>query len=128
MILVDNVDNSVDKTKLLNRIRTAIENADLTQEEIAERVGVDAVTISRWKNGTRIPKADLIIPLCKATEVTPGWLYGCEERPRLSIKPKIDNGEIVEVVGNKRQIAALMDKHEFEDFCRIWQEVQDDFG
>ena len=96
MILVDNVDNSVDKTKLLSCIRTAIENADLTQEEIAERVGVDAVTISRWKNGTRIPK--------------------------------IDNGEIVEVVGNKRQIAALMDKHEFEDFCRIWQEVQDDFG
>ena len=128
MILVDNVDNSVDKTKLLSRIRTAIENADLTQEEIAERVGVDAVTISRWKNGTRLPKADFIIPLCKATRVTPGWLYGCEERPRLSIKPKIDNGEIVEVVGNKRQIAALMDKHEFEDFCRIWQEVQDDFG
>lgn len=119
MILVDNVDNSVDKTKLLGRIRAAIENADLTQEEIAERVGVDAVTISRWKNGTRIPKADFIIPLCKATGVTPGWLYGCEERPRLSIKPKIDNGEIVEVVGNKRQIAALMDKHEFEDFCRI---------
>ena len=125
MILVDNVDNSVDKTKLLSRIRTAIENADLAQEEIAERVGVEACTISRWKNGTRIPRADFIIPLCKATGVTPGWLYGCEERPRLSIKPKIDNGEIVEVVGNKRQIAALMNEFEFKEFCEIWKDLQE---
>ena len=42
--------------------------------------------------------------------------------------PEIDQGEVVCVVGNKREIAALMDKGEFEDFCRIWHEVQDDFG
>ena len=33
MILVDNVDNSVDKTKLLSHIRAAIENVDIQMEE-----------------------------------------------------------------------------------------------
>lgn len=42
--------------------------------------------------------------------------------------PEIDNGESVCVVGNKREIASLMNKTEFEDFCRIWQETQKEFG
>lgn len=125
MIMVDNVDNSVEKTKLLSRIRQAIENSEHTQEELADMVGVDAVTISRWKNGSRIPKSDMIIPLCRATGVTPAWLYGDAERQKIEVRPKIDRGEIVEIVGNKRQIAALMNEFEFKEFCEIWKDLQE---
>jgi len=44
----------------------------------------------------------------------------------IEVIPEIDRGEVVCVVGNKREIAALMNKGEFEDFCRIWHKVQDD--
>lgn len=38
--------------------------------------------------------------------------------------PKIEENAIVKV-SNKEEIAMLMDKEEFNEFCEIWKEVHD---
>jgi transcriptional regulator with XRE-family HTH domain len=56
--------------KLRHRIAMAIDEAGLTQKEVADRMGVSQPVISRWVKGHRIPDALEIVRLSEAT--------GCE--------------------------------------------------
>ena len=53
--------------KYLFRLR---KNLGLSQEELAERVGVHLNTISQWENGIYAPKTEKIKKLAKALNVT----------------------------------------------------------
>lgn len=39
-------------------------NANLTQEEMADRLGVTKKTIGSWENGKTKPKLDKVEPIC----------------------------------------------------------------
>lgn len=43
---------------------------NLTQQELAEKVGVTNRTIINWENGKNIPDYSLLIPLCEILEIT----------------------------------------------------------
>ncbi|MFO8010268.1 MAG: helix-turn-helix transcriptional regulator [Dehalococcoidia bacterium] len=47
----------------------------LTQEELAEMVGVTPLTISRWENGKRKPRLKAMRKLIKALNVDPKEIY-----------------------------------------------------
>ena len=51
-----------------------------------------------------------------------------DEFPSVNIEvvcvPQIEENAIISV-SNKEEIAALMDREEFDDFCGIWKEVHD---
>lgn len=51
-----------------------------------------------------------------------------DEVPSVDIEiccvPQIEENAIVNV-SNKEEIAMLMDKEEFDEFCKIWKEVHD---
>jgi transcriptional regulator with XRE-family HTH domain len=52
----------------------ARQRLDLTQEEVAERSGLQAGEISRIEHGKRDPQVSTVVKLAKALEVAPGWL------------------------------------------------------
>ena len=47
-------------------------NKKLTQEQLAEKLGINNRTISRWENGINIPDASLYKKICEVLECTPG--------------------------------------------------------
>lgn len=55
-------------------LREARERLGLTQEQVAERSGVQAGEISRIEHGKRDPQASTIEKLAAAVEVPPGRL------------------------------------------------------
>ncbi|XKK40339.1 helix-turn-helix domain-containing protein [Nocardiopsis sp. ARC36] len=61
-----------------DRIRTARQRARLTQEQLAERVGVGRRTIDNWENGRTLPKNVV------ALEDVLGSLAGEASAPRKS--------------------------------------------
>lgn len=56
---------------------------NLTQEQLAQRIGVSNKTISKWENGKGMPDYALIQPLCEALGIRIGELIeGDVQQPR----------------------------------------------
>ena len=66
------------------RIKAAREAANLTQEQLGEKIGVTGVTIMRYEKNQREPRLKQLVAIVDALEVSPGYLMGC----------MIDNGDI----------------------------------
>ena len=56
------------------RLTEALEFRDMKQTELAKAVKSTPVTVSRWCNGHRIPKADDVRAICKALNCSADWL------------------------------------------------------
>ena len=56
------------------RLRIARENADLTQEELAGRVGVMTRSVKAWESGKSAPRANRLQMLAGILGVTLNWL------------------------------------------------------
>jgi transcriptional regulator with XRE-family HTH domain len=61
------------------RIAHALEMRRMTQKELANKTRLTEVTISRYINNQRVPKATHIITLCKVLCVSADWLLGVKE-------------------------------------------------
>ena len=77
------------KNRIGSRIAELRNRAGMSQECLAERYGVSRQTISCWENGTQEPKAESLILLCPALNVTVTEFFagvegadvcGCDER------------------------------------------------
>lgn len=53
---------------------------NLTQEQLAEKLGISNKTVSKWENGKCMPDYSLVQPLCKALEITIAELIDGEAR------------------------------------------------
>lgn len=62
-----------------NRILELRKKENLTQEELAEKVGVTRQTISKWELGETYPDLNMIIKLAKAFNVSTDKLIGGKE-------------------------------------------------
>lgn len=61
------------------RIAHALEMRGMTQKELANKTRLTEVTISRYINNQRVPKATHVKTLCKALCVSADWLLGVKE-------------------------------------------------
>lgn len=48
---------------------------NLTQEQLAEKVGVDPKTIGHYERGTRMPKMDRMLKICNVLSVSLDYLF-----------------------------------------------------
>ena len=55
---------------IISRLKIKREEAQLTQEEVASRIGVEQNTVSQWEKGVRIPRASNLIALAKLFNCT----------------------------------------------------------
>lgn len=58
--------------ELADRIRAA--RGKTSRRALAERLGVDQMTIYKWEKGKQTPMADRLEAIAEATGVDPGWL------------------------------------------------------
>ena len=63
-------------TGIGQKIKTLRKKADLTQEGLAELLGVSAQAVSKWEVGQASPDLALIAPLCRVFGVTADELLG----------------------------------------------------
>lgn len=59
---------------------------NMTQETLAERLGVSNKTISKWETGKCMPDYSVIEPLCKELDITVAELLDGEEKANNSIR------------------------------------------
>lgn len=67
----------IDLAKLIgSNIRSARRAADLTQSELAQKVGLTSfMGVSRWETGRGSPSTTALIRLSEVFERDPGWFY-----------------------------------------------------
>ena len=64
------------------RIQKLRKGAGLTQEQLAERMGVTRQAVSKWESDGGVPELDTLIAMSRLFDVTIGQLLGVEELRR----------------------------------------------
>ena len=64
------------KYEIGNRIRKYREECNMTQKQLAERIGVSNSRVSNWEQGLNRPDADILAAVCVALDVSPSPLLG----------------------------------------------------
>ena len=58
-----------------SRLRQAREQAGLTQQDLAKKLGVTKSAVGNYENGVSSPKWDVLIKIFDVLQVTPNFLY-----------------------------------------------------
>ena len=84
------------KLNVGENIRRLRRGADMTQEQLADKLGVAYQSVSRWENGTTYPDIEFLPSLAGIFGVTVDELIGCEEvRRNDEIEKKIERFHIL---------------------------------
>lgn len=68
------------------KIREQRKARGLTQEQLAEQLGISASFLGHLERGTRIASLDTLAQLCNSLQVSPAWLMASAlDQPDLSI-------------------------------------------
>lgn len=59
-----------------SRIRKYREENNLSQKQLAEKIGVSNSRVSNWEQGLNRPDADILAEMCVALDVSPSLLLG----------------------------------------------------
>lgn len=71
MLCDENADTyRIFKEKFPDRLKQCLENAGMTQRELADAIHVAETTVSKYINGTRVPKAPMITAMARALKVS----------------------------------------------------------
>ena len=63
--------------------------SNMTQEQLAEKVGVSRQSVSKWEGGQAVPELDKLLELGRIFNVTTDYLIKPSELDELSIKTEI---------------------------------------
>lgn len=78
------------------RLRECRKNAGLSQEKVAEFIGIDASTYSRIERGHTSPDADVIEQLCQILSCTPNDLFGVSNDLSILTSKALVGGKIID--------------------------------
>lgn len=90
-------------TKIGKFIAEQRKNKKLTQEQLAEELGINNRTISRWENGINMPDASLYKKICEVLEISIEELINGEKTKKENIQQSYEKALITTVNNNKRQ-------------------------
>ncbi len=71
----------MDKMNIAMNIQRLRKEQKLTQEQLAEKLGVSAQAVSKWENGITYPDITLIPELAELFEVSIEEIFGTEKQP-----------------------------------------------
>lgn len=71
------------------RLSSLLEKNNMSQKELAERIGVTTATLCRYVSGDRLPKSDTIANIATALNTTSDYLIGREGDDEFDF-PKIE--------------------------------------
>lgn len=64
--------------RLGGRISTCRQNKNMTQEELAYRLGITPQALSKWERGVGLPDVSMLVDLCQLLQVGADYLLGIE--------------------------------------------------
>lgn len=67
---------NIDYKDFGNRIRNARRQFSLTQEELAEQIGISTSFMGHIERGSRVASLETLVALCNTLRVTPQYLLG----------------------------------------------------
>ena len=87
----------MNQTAIGNFIERKRKEQNLTQAQLAEKLGVSNKTVSKWENGKCMPDYGVIQPLCTELKVTVSELMDGEEQAQDSIRA-YDDEQILDLI------------------------------
>lgn len=87
----------MNQTAIGNFIEKKRKEQNLTQAQLAEKLGVSNKTVSKWENGKCMPDYGVIQPLCTELKVTVSELMDGEEQAQDSIRA-YDDEQILDLI------------------------------
>ena len=60
----------MDQIKIGQFIKSIRKEKNLTQREVAEKLGISEKTVSKWETGNGLPEVSLMLPLCELLEIS----------------------------------------------------------
>lgn len=85
-------------------IAKARKTKNMTQQELAEKLGVSDKTIGNWENGRNMPDLSLFKPLCEELEISINELMSGEEIKEENYQKKLEENIINLSIDNKKKI------------------------
>jgi transcriptional regulator with XRE-family HTH domain len=85
-----------------DRLRQALEEANMKQIELSRCTGIDRSAINRYLSGTYEPKQDAIHKMAQALNVSEMWLWGCDV-PKERTPAQKKNDGLVQVIAQLRK-------------------------
>lgn len=76
-----------------SRIKEARMNKKLTQEELAQRIGVTKGAIANYENQVSVPKLDILLKLMDCLECDANYIYQDEMRLGAQKKPATEQDD-----------------------------------
>jgi transcriptional regulator with XRE-family HTH domain len=61
------------------RLKKVLNDRGMMQKELAKKIGVNEMAISRYVHGGRIVSVSILIDICKALHVSSDYLLGLSE-------------------------------------------------
>ena len=106
----------------ISRLDQARKEKGLTQRELANRVGVTEVSMSRYVNGARVPKGPIVVNIAKALGVSVDYLVGTS-----SVKKRQTNADRIRNMSDEELAEFLItfkntfgEEYEGEASCMEW--------
>lgn len=66
-----------------NRITKARKKLNLNQKELADKCGITEATLSRYENGLREPKSEIVVKMADVLNVTTDYLLGRNDNQQM---------------------------------------------
>ena len=93
----------MNQTAIGNYIAKKRREKNLTQEQLAEKLGVSNKTISKWENGKCMPDYGIIEQLCKELSVTLSELMDGEDAAEDSVRV-YDDEQILDLLRRTQEL------------------------
>lgn len=77
---------------------------NLTQAELAEKLGISNKTISKWECGKALPDYTLVEEVCSILSITTSELFSGENNHKIDEKQMIDMLERIQKLENQKKI------------------------
>ncbi len=80
----------MEQVKVGKFIATMRKQLNLTQNELAELIGISSKTVSKWECGNGMPELSLMLPLCKILKINLNELFSGEKLTDANYKKKAE--------------------------------------
>ena len=84
----------MDQEQIGKFIANCRKERNLTQEQVAEKLGVSNKTVSRWETGNGFPDVSLLQPLCELLNISVNELLLGEKIPEDNFRKKVEENTI----------------------------------
>ena len=96
--------------KFVERLKELLEREKMTQKELAVDIGITEAALSRYMNGSRIPRGENLCNMATALRTTPDYLLGISDNE--TFNKELTFNEMANVLGRNSKKYTNEEKEE----------------